>query len=555
MSKFLSLTRVLLKSGGDSLVQGNKKKLPKAIALIVLMIVAFIPLVAMFVGMAAGSYDVLAKYNQQGLILNLGISAASLIVFVFGILYVMSTFYFSMDIESLLPLPLKPSTIMGAKFTVVLIYEYATELIVLLPILITYGIKSGAGILYYIYSIIIFFTLPIIPLVIDAFINMIIMRFTGIAKNKDAFKTIAGICSMVFAIGLNVIMQKVGRTVGSKEQLAQMFMNGDTSVGSNVSKLFPSAKIAANSLIYSGGIKGLMNLIIFLVITIALFAILMVLGEALYLKEVIGLSQSSSKRKKLSRRELEEKTVQNSALWSYTLKELRVLFRTPAYFMNCVIVNFIFPIVILIPMLTQPDFGEAIAQAKKAFNTGSVSGIILAISLGVMMFICAGNPVAATSISREGSNIFVSKYMPISYKKQIMAKVLSGVILSFIGIILVVITFMVMVHPPVYLVILILITSIFINFLISFLGVLIDLNFPKLQWDNEQRAVKNNFNTVINLMLCLVLGGITIFGVVMLRLNIWMSFAGIVVVYGLIDIVLYIVISTIGVELFEKIEG
>ncbi len=146
--------------------------------------------------------------GQEAVILGFGLSVVSVVIFFFGIFYAMGIFYFSMDVENLLPLPFKPWHIMGAKFAVVLIYEYLTELIFFVPTLIAYGIKSSGGILYYIYGVIIFLLLPIVPLVIASIINMIIMRFTNIAKNKDRFRLFGGIIAMGFGVGINIYIQK-----------------------------------------------------------------------------------------------------------------------------------------------------------------------------------------------------------------------------------------------------------------------------------------------------------------------------------------------------------
>lgn len=553
MSKFITLVKVLFKNNGSSMVQDGKKKLPKTIAMIILLIVSFLPLVGMFVAGSAGAYDLLAKVNQQGVILSFGISAACVLILVFGIFYVMSTFYFSMDIEKLLPLPLKPSTIMGAKFTVVMIYEYLTELILVLPILITYGVKSSAGIVYYIYGIIIFLTIPIIPLVIAAFINMIIMRFTNIGKNKDRFRTIAGIFGLLFAVGFNVIIQKVSSQANDPEKMANMLMQGNNSLVNGTTKLFPSSKPALNSLLYSGDLRGLVNLLIFLVISFALLAILLILGEALYLKSVIGISETMSKRKKLSAKEFEEGTTQKSAVWSYTLKELRSLFRTPAYFMNCVIMNLLWPIFLFIPVLAQPDILKDLSKLKLFMQDSSNMGMIIGIAFGFMMFISLANPTAATAISREGENMFINKYLPISYSKQILGKVLSAVILNSIGILVMIIVAIAIVQPPVYLILMVMILGIVVTFFTAFVGILIDINFPKLQWENEQKAVKQNVNVVIMMFGGMIIGGLSVFAVIALGFKLWAAFGVLFVVYGAATLILYLVATTVGAEVYEKI--
>jgi ABC-2 type transport system permease protein len=555
MNKFLTLTKVLFKSTGEGLIQKDKKKLPRTIGLLVLLAIGFIPMVASFVAMAASSYNGLAMVNQEGLIISLGVVAACLIIFVFGIFYVMATFYFSSDIENLLPLPLKPSTIIGAKFAVVLIYEYLTELLFLLPMCITYGVMSHSGIIFYLYTIIIFLTLPIVPLVVASFISMIIMRFTPFAKNKDAFKTIAGVLGLAIAIGVNIVFQKFGSSAGNEQQMLQLMAKGNNSLIQTTSTLFPTAKLATNALVFNMTSMGIVNLLLYLVITIALLGILLIVGEALYFKGVIGISESASKRKKLSNEELEQSIIQSSSLKSYTIKELRLLFRTPAYFMNCVLMNFIFPIILLIPVFSQPELLSQLGKARVLLNNPQLPGFIIAIACGAMMFVSVSNPTACTAISREGKSLFICKFIPISYGKQIAAKVLSAIILNCIGLGLLIITVMLVFIPPVYILFQLVIIAVLVTLFSAFLGILIDLTYPKLQWDSEQRAVKQNINVIILMLLGTVVAGLTIVIIVFTKLSLWQGFGAIVVVFGVVDCILFWLTSTYGVTKFKNIEG
>jgi len=554
MSKFLILTKVLLKSSGESLVQKDKKKLPKTIAFIVLIAIAFIPMIFGFAAMAKASYEELIKINQEGLLLELVISVSNFIIFIFGFFYVLNTFYFSSDIENLLPLPLKPSIILGSKFTVVLIYEYITEIIFLLPIMIIYGVMSNIGAIYYLYLAIVFFTLPIVPLVISSIISIVIMKFIPLTKNKDIFKTVSGILGLAIGLGFNWIFQKLGSSTQNTEDMINIMMNGKNSLVGTSKTIFPNTKFAVNSMLYSGDIKGLFNIFIFLLINVVFILILLFIGEKIYFKGVIGISETSSKQRKLSKYEIKKNIKENSILRAYLIKELKILFRTPAYFMNCVVINFLFPIILFLPFLSQPDMMKELSKVRNLLNSSTLSGIVIAICFGVIMFISTSNPTASTAISREGKYIFTCKYLPISYKKQIISKVLSGVILNFIGLALLILTSSIILKPPFYLIIQITILSIIITFFTNFVGIFIDLMFPKLLWDNEQRAVKNNMNALISMILGFIILALTIGAVVWLKLNLWTAFGVLAVIYGAFDLILYFLLTSVGVKLFSKIE-
>ena len=74
-----------------------------------------------------------------------------------------------------------------AKFLTVVVYEYLTELIMLFPILMVYGVKNGEGIGFYLMSAVVFLLVPVVPLIMASIIVMIIMRFTNIGRHKDLF--------------------------------------------------------------------------------------------------------------------------------------------------------------------------------------------------------------------------------------------------------------------------------------------------------------------------------------------------------------------------------
>jgi ABC-2 type transport system permease protein len=555
MNKIWVLTRVFIKNSSGSITKGKKSRLPKSLNMIIIMTVLMMSIGIPFGAFIGEGYELLQPMGQEGAILGFGISTVSIAIFVFGIFYVLTTFYFSRDIEFLLPLPVKSFHILTAKFITVIIYEYFTETVFLLPVLAAYGIKSSAGILYYIYSIIIFLTLPVIPLVLASAINMIIMRFTNLGKHKDALRVGGGIVAMAFAIGFNMLMQKNAATANNPQQMLKIFTEGKNSLVGLTAKVFPSAKLAAWSLIENNSLKGIVNLMIFLLVTAAFIGIFMTLAEMLYFRGVVGVSESYSKNKKYTSAELQKNLVQSSALKTYTMKELKLLFRTPAYFLNCVLMNFLWPVFLLLPALGQPELFTALKNSGDFLSNSRTLGIIIAGAFGIGMFMAGSTGISATAISREGQNLFVGKYLPMRYRDQLMAKVLSGIMLNLIGIIVALGVVSVIVKLPLYLIVLVAISATLGTILIGFTGIFIDLNFPKLTWDNEQKAVKQNFNLMINMFLAMLLAATVVFITIRLKLGLVEAFAGIAGVSGVINIILYYMLGTYGEKLYSKIEA
>lgn len=557
MNKLWILTKILIKNNISSAGKKKSAKVPPFVLILLLLgIFGFsfsVPLGVLF----SELYDTLAVINQQGVLLTLVFTGIGLTVFIFGIFYVLTIFYFAKDVEILLPLPLKPSEILGAKFFSVLIYEYLTELIILIPALVIFAIKGSTGLLFYVYSTLVFLILPVIPLVLASLINMIIMRFTNIGKHKDALRIIGGMLAIGFGIGINLIMQNMEKVDQNKQALIDLMVSGENSLVGIASRFFPPAKYASLSIIQSSSTKGLINLILFIVISAAFVMIFFIVAEALYFKGVLGNAEVYSKRKKLSREQFEKNVKQNSALMAFTVKELRILFRTPAYVMNCVISSFIWPIFLGIGILTSGSAKEM--QSIRLVGIGSTSdpkllGIMLAVIFAVSIMLSGSSGIPSTSISREGQNLYISKYLPLKFRDQIIARILPGMILSSISTVITLALAYALFGIPAVIIIPGIIVIILGMLLTSFMGILLELKFPKLIWDNEQKAVKQNINFMITMFGSWGIAALSIFLIVKFNLGIWYAFSALVGVSGIIDIALYYIIMNAGQRWFDRIE-
>lgn len=551
MNNYIFLTKALIINTFRPISKDSKNLLKSTIFFILIGLTLF-PLEIGMVSVVTISYYLLHNIGQEGLVLGLGLSAISSVIFFFGIFYIISVFYFSKDIEVLLPLPLKPREILGAKFTITLLFEYITEIMFFLPIMITYGIANNSGFAYYLFMLIIFLLLPVIPLILASVIDIIIMSFTNHSKIKDRLKLFGGIAAILIAMGLNVFVQR-NVSMLNENQLRQLLINGHNSFMSLTSKLFPSAKFGVYALLNSNNSSGLLNLFIFFAINILFLFIFIYIGDLLYFKGAIGSSEVS-KRKHSPHNNLYIQAIQRSALVSFISKELKILFRTPIYFINCILMNFIWPAFIFLPVVSQPNLMKNLEKVRLLIQSPISGGIIIAVTFAAGAFLSAANGITSTSISRDGQNIFISKYIPIEFKTQILAKILSGVIMGFFGFIVTFIPAIFLLRPHIYLILLSLIVGIIGLFITAFTGIIIDLNYPKLIWDSEQRAVKQNLNLLLNMLVSAIICGVSFFSIVTLRLNTFTAFVYIMAIFGTVDIILYRIVNIKGKKAFDNIE-
>ena len=207
MSRLKIITKYFIRNAIEEMF-GNKKMKPAVLVALMLFTVSMISLPITF--MIGGAYSSFHSMGQEGSLLLLILSLGSGISFFFGIYTIMNVFYFSEDIEVILPLPFKSSEIVFGKFIAVLINMYIYAGMLVLP-LIAYGVASGASLMYYLYGIIALFVTPILPMIYASLICMVLMRFTNLSKHKDTFRMVSGCLSLILIVVFNYFNSNAGK--------------------------------------------------------------------------------------------------------------------------------------------------------------------------------------------------------------------------------------------------------------------------------------------------------------------------------------------------------
>lgn len=553
MRKTMALTRVLLKNGSGHLV-GSGKSYRRFLGPLLLLLL--VPTFGVTIGnMTSSLYEALAMVGQQGALLGLALSVASAVVLAFGVFYVISVFYFAQDIEVLLPLPLRPGQIVTAKFITVLLYEYITLLLLLGPLLLVYGMKDGGGILYYVYAVVVFLILPVVPLVLGSLVAMAIMSFSSLARNKDRFRLWSGILAIAASLGFNMVIQRTVNSRTGPEQLQQILLGGDNALLNVITRAFPTAQWAAHGLLDAGKLSGLAWLLLLVGVSALIYLVFIALSQRFYFKGVVGIGEATARRVRLSDSQLAKGTARQSSLSALVAKELRILVRTPAYFLNCVLLVVLWPLLLYVPIMAQPGARGLGTMLTSFFDPSGASALVAGIVVGLLLAISGGNATAATAISREGSGFFVLKFVPVSYRTVLAAKVLVGWLLTLAGAVILLAGGHVLLKLPLAFTAMMMVCAVAATLFTCLTGIMIDLWSPKLNWDNEQKAVKQNMNGLFNMLLQLALAGLFILIAAKSGLGLW---AGSALLLGLLvlgNALMILLLRSKGPKWMEQIEG
>ena len=195
-------------------------------------------------------YLILQPAGQASAMIVLAVISGQIVVFIFGLFYLISAFYFANDLEVLIPLPVRPNQVLLSKFVVVLLNEYMTILPIILPVLVGYGVLSRAPADFWILLVPVCLLLPVIPLALSALLSVGLMRVVNLSRRKDALIIVGSLLIIVLSA---FIQTRPGGGGQDMDALIQTLAGKDGLLGL-LGRKFPPSVWASRSL--SQGFSG-----------------------------------------------------------------------------------------------------------------------------------------------------------------------------------------------------------------------------------------------------------------------------------------------------------
>ena len=506
MTNYLSLAKVFIRSLSMTKPSTKKQMIVTKLLLVLVSLLIILPFVVvsgLFIYTVTNS---LVEYNYETIGLEFMCILLCVFTFIFSFNVILNELYFTGDIENLLPLPLKPREIVGAKIASIFCAESLVQLLVIFFSVIGFFFALGLSFKNFLLGILGMITLPMIPIIYCSIISLLIMSFTRFIKNKETIRKVG----LVFVLAvLMLFVYFLGALQNFDLELyIEGFVNGDQTFLHVMRGILPHINLFIDILV-TGSIR---SMLLYILVNIGFIVVLLGLADVCYFKGVVGLSSKDTESKKSSSNILNNIKVENPTN-SYFKKEIFTLFRTSSYFLNCILINFIWPIfVYVICKLKFPDLTLSKLKNLVTSTDNNTLIIIFMFVIGVSILLPALNSIASSSFSREGKNFYFMKYIPMDYSSQVYVKLLVSFIIAFIGVNVFSLIF--------YLVIGLKVSTAFIFLIISFLailficslGIIIDSINPKLVWDDELNALRENSNNFIvmgiSIFMFIVLAGL-----------------------------------------------
>lgn len=475
------------------------------------VLVCLLPLAWGLYKISSMLYGILAAANMGYFACDLACLTLSFASLIFSLPYLLAEMFFTKDIEFLLPMPFHSWQVAGAKMLNVLLSEYLTVAFIGIPLFLGIGISANCGIGFWVSVLLILLSIPVLPLVYGSVLGFFFVFLTRRMRHREAVTTLFSILAMILSMCISMFSSYIGENI-TADSVLQMILDGKRLI-LGAFYLFPNLFLAQKAL----AADSIAMAFAYLASAAAFFAVFLVIGNFLYLKSIVGLQEVSQTRRTLSRSQEERYFRVSGAVRAFALKEWRLLFRTPVYFLNCVAAVFLLPFILLAMFIVsmmqvsaadRAGFSKLLALLAQRRPDVSAALVLLA-AVAVTAFLGSTSTVASTCISREGSDYIYLKFIPVPYKKQFQGKMLTALLIGLAATLpytaILCIFGTVVLQTPAWLILPAFAANVFTVMTLVYMQCIGDLWKPKLDWSSEQAAVEQNMTVLLTMMLSLVL--------------------------------------------------
>lgn len=447
--------------------------------------------------------------GQPQIVFTFSFLIASVLVLFFGLMAVVSIFYFSDDLVTLVPLPLGPGSIVLAKFGVIMIGEYIAFLLAMAPAAIAYAQAVGGGVVYWASVLGVVLLGPVVPLAISSVVSILVMRFIN-RRHRDILVVVFG---SAFALGMILLQTQLMAKIpqNATAEYLQRLLSGQISLVNLIGRAFPPA-IWATDVIggVSAGARLLAAAAYVGVSALAVWVMALVGGKFFY-GGLIGGSELArrrltAKQAAAARALARARTVQTGVVRALFQREWRLFMRVPIFVFNGFAAALLVPLLFVLGfqgIVRDPEISKLVQAVENSPNAPFYAALAIA---GLTLFVVSLNTTASTAVSREGRYLWISKVIPATPEQQTQAKLLFSLAGALVCAVPLLAIFAVALKMSLFHVLVATVLSLLASGVVGCAGLLFDTARPLLKWTNPQQAVKNNLNAVIPMPIAAGLG-------------------------------------------------
>ena len=493
--RILLLKTLLLSTSRINRIKNAKDKKVRKKAIVGLSgtIVLFIMLMA---------YSVLAcvGFGQMGFANNIPdmyVATITVLAFFFTFFKTNGYLFAFKEYDMLMSLPFEPKTIAADKFLYMYVASLPWFVSVSVAMLGVYGIYEKPAILTYLIWLVLTFIVPVIPMLIAAFIGFVIAKISSGFRRKNIIQTILTFIFVIFCFSLQFIIEALMKN--DEAELVIENISGSISGLGRVYVLLAWFCNAVRDLRIS-------DFLLLTGITILVFEVIfLIVGR--YYRQINSSLKSHSASKDYSMTRQKKHSVVNSIAF----KEYKRMTGSQIYLVNGALGEVMTLILGLVCIFVDFDTIIKVITKNAPFDA---SVVYPAIPL-IVYFLIGMVATTAISPSIEGKNYWIMQSLPIEKKVIYQGKMLFNIYLTVPFAVFATICMSFSAKVPVGNALLYIIEIIALCCFSTAWGCVCGMKHIKLEWENEIEVVKQGAAVAIymlpNMFVCMGLVVLVVF--------------------------------------------
>ena len=472
----------------------TKKSAPSVLGLVLLaLLIVFLAACFMFMFFPVFLLVLLSLVETGGdLSFYFGLTGCLTFLFcIFGsVLTSQSALYRARDNELLLSMPLSPVKILISRMLYLLITNTAFGTVVALPALLVFGMLGNPGFLSLLFAAIYYFMTSVVALCISCLLGWLVSLITSRIKHKNVFSLVFMVVAlslyMVGMLALSSGMEQIG------ENISGMVSTSAPSLGLWM--------LGGRAIVYGDLLAGLLYT--------GIFAVVLALTLLILSRTYTRLLTTNRGGARYTYR---EKTVkQGSARMALIKKEISHFVGNANYMLNEGL-GLLFAVGISIYFLVCRETIIASLSSLLPIDMAAVAAGALCLCTSMVI-------ISAPSVYLEGKSVWLAQSLPVSGGTVLAAKAYAHILVSAPFFLLSSVLCAVAVQSGVLETVGLLLLPFSATVFCAFLGVTLNIIFPKLDWVNEVYAVKNGLAVVLTMFGMMLLCGVLFLALVVLSL-------------------------------------
>jgi len=294
-------------------------------------------------------------------------------------------------------------------------YELVFAAVILFPILFAFGLASGMAVGYFFLIPLLLLFVPVLPFCIAILVMFPVIKLTQFLRSRSLMTIglyLVGLVTLIVAY--MYLVYGVVFAIADKGFVNLLQEEENVKIIKRIANFLYPAKMFAN-MFDTTAITAFLNFIYIILVSVALGAIAFFTANAKYKKIYMSENVTFSKE---SRKGLFVRRPKDVALLE---KDVKNIFRSSNYTFQFLLVAVITPLLVYFcnRIAGLSVYLAMFRVSEQDQSNGMVFGVSILVAL---ILVPLASAFASSSISREGYNIYHTKLIPMSFRKQLLVK-------------------------------------------------------------------------------------------------------------------------------------